>query len=715
MTSGQEYPQPHTCVDTMQQFFQNIFGGRGNNDGRNGNGNGNGSGNGSGNDSSNGNNNRGANRSTNANTGASNYNTRGTRNGSASASTSTSASGSGTSARSRPRPAGSEPQPAAASSSQARTQQARANPSRTRTGPRPSGGTTGSGSGSNNPNVRGHVVDNPMEFFAQMFGERVPGHERDANNIFGVNGRAPPGFGFFATEAQAHAFANAAQEAAAAAQPPPSRPNPPASCKAIRQLPTVIVTPEDLVDENNRECCICLEPHNIGDRVIRLPCAHIYHPHCIINWLGSHSNTCPVCRYELSTDDAEFEQGREERMKQRKPRYARYELERMNVRELKDMAKKLKISPSGTHREFLEKKEVIDTILNSGKVIVVKAPEPIEYPSIGILRDMKIRQLKAAMEEAGVFFDPKDVVEKEDMVQIFVNSGRIVLTGEGEEEKNTEDDIIENDYGHAPRVDEPQPLPRNYSEMKMEDDFTTGTDDNADADVMGMEKKRARFDDDCDSIHSTRSMRVRRVDSCNSITEASANGSVLSGASEECDNDAKMSAECEDERVETTASSEEQASDHCNDDNNEEQTVIRTDQACTDSATTSTSTPISSEDASMSAREPSSSATHETSTMTDQSRQTVSQATTSSSPTSPAPPPPVSLDGTATRTSTYTSAYSFDTTPSFPAHSHGITSRSVKELRQLARELSVDLSSCVEKREMIDLIVAAVQRQNPQS
>ena len=35
---------------------------------------------------------------------------------------------------------------------------------------------------------------------------------------------------------------------------------PPASKRAIRQLPIVKVTPEDLVDENNRECCICLEP-----------------------------------------------------------------------------------------------------------------------------------------------------------------------------------------------------------------------------------------------------------------------------------------------------------------------------------------------------------------------------------------------------------------------------------------------------------------------
>lgn len=50
---------------------------------------------------------------------------------------------------------------------------------------------------------------------------------------------------------------------------------PPASDRAIRTIPTVMVTPEDLVDENNRECCICFESHQLGDKVSRLPCAHI--------------------------------------------------------------------------------------------------------------------------------------------------------------------------------------------------------------------------------------------------------------------------------------------------------------------------------------------------------------------------------------------------------------------------------------------------------
>lgn len=36
---------------------------------------------------------------------------------------------------------------------------------------------------------------------------------------------------------------------------------PPASRRAIRQLPTIRVSPEDLVDPSNRECCICLEEY----------------------------------------------------------------------------------------------------------------------------------------------------------------------------------------------------------------------------------------------------------------------------------------------------------------------------------------------------------------------------------------------------------------------------------------------------------------------
>lgn len=197
---------------------------------------------------------------------------------------------------------------------------------------------------------------------------------------------------------------------------------PPASLKALRQLPIVKVAPEDLVDENNRECCICLEENHLKDRVMRLPCAHIFHHRCIVDWLTKHC-TCPVCRYELPTDDPQYEKSRKARMKSRKPRIHKYVLERMPYHELQEMARELKIR---WPRKIKGKADILDAFEQSGRIEIIAAPEPVEY-ALKELRAMGVSRLRRAMEEAGVFFDPIDVVEKEDMVQIFCNSGRLVL------------------------------------------------------------------------------------------------------------------------------------------------------------------------------------------------------------------------------------------------------------------------------------------------
>lgn len=195
---------------------------------------------------------------------------------------------------------------------------------------------------------------------------------------------------------------------------------PPASKRSIRHLPTILVCSEDLVDESNRECCICFEEHKIGDKVTRLSCAHIYHPHCITQWLSKHC-TCPVCRYELPTDDPNYEKERKKRMALRKPRFAYYELKRMSMKEVKSLCIRLRLKVG------VDKDEIISRILNSGRVDVIVSPEPVEYESMEDLRHMGVGRLKRAMAEAGVFFDAKDVVEKQDMMQIFVNSGRVVF------------------------------------------------------------------------------------------------------------------------------------------------------------------------------------------------------------------------------------------------------------------------------------------------
>ena len=48
------------------------------------------------------------------------------------------------------------------------------------------------------------------------------------------------------------------------------------------------------------ECCICYDEFIDNDEIMILPvCRHIYHPHCVIPWLTSHSY-CPLCRHDYS-------------------------------------------------------------------------------------------------------------------------------------------------------------------------------------------------------------------------------------------------------------------------------------------------------------------------------------------------------------------------------------------------------------------------------
>ncbi|CAI6003081.1 unnamed protein product [Closterium sp. NIES-64] len=77
--------------------------------------------------------------------------------------------------------------------------------------------------------------------------------------------------------------------------------NPPASQSSVAALPAVVVLLEDV--ESGAACCtVCNEVAEVGEEVVRLPCRHLYHGACIRQWLGVR-NTCPMCRFELPTDD----------------------------------------------------------------------------------------------------------------------------------------------------------------------------------------------------------------------------------------------------------------------------------------------------------------------------------------------------------------------------------------------------------------------------
>lgn len=80
---------------------------------------------------------------------------------------------------------------------------------------------------------------------------------------------------------------------------------PPAAVSVVSNLPHLVIGegPEKL---DGLACAICKDSLPVGTVVNQLPCFHLYHPSCILPWLTSR-NSCPLCRYELPTDDKDYE------------------------------------------------------------------------------------------------------------------------------------------------------------------------------------------------------------------------------------------------------------------------------------------------------------------------------------------------------------------------------------------------------------------------
>lgn len=81
--------------------------------------------------------------------------------------------------------------------------------------------------------------------------------------------------------------------------------SPPAARSVVENLPFVTVTMEEL-QKDDVVCAICKENILLEEKVKKLPCCHYYHGECIEPWLGIR-NSCPVCRFELPTDDPDYE------------------------------------------------------------------------------------------------------------------------------------------------------------------------------------------------------------------------------------------------------------------------------------------------------------------------------------------------------------------------------------------------------------------------
>eukprot|EP00934_Nitzschia_sp_Nitz4_P004580 Nitzschia sp. Nitz4//scaffold42_size132992//63031//64562//NITZ4_003395-RA/size132992-augustus-gene-0.103-mRNA-1//1//CDS//3329551706//4570//frame0 len=62
-------------------------------------------------------------------------------------------------------------------------------------------------------------------------------------------------------------------------------------------------TPHDLDN-----CTICLEDFEPGERLMCLPCTHVFHTRCVGRWLTQRSATCPLCKIDLYESDEESDE-----------------------------------------------------------------------------------------------------------------------------------------------------------------------------------------------------------------------------------------------------------------------------------------------------------------------------------------------------------------------------------------------------------------------
>ena len=78
--------------------------------------------------------------------------------------------------------------------------------------------------------------------------------------------------------------------------------NNPVSQEISIELSETKINDVSKLDQDKKECTICLEDFKNGDKTTVLPCIHLYHTSCIKNWFRTH-NDCPICKFKLTREN----------------------------------------------------------------------------------------------------------------------------------------------------------------------------------------------------------------------------------------------------------------------------------------------------------------------------------------------------------------------------------------------------------------------------
>jgi hypothetical protein len=68
----------------------------------------------------------------------------------------------------------------------------------------------------------------------------------------------------------------------------------------LEEIPEInINSTTELKKLKTKNCTICLEDYKVNDKLIFLPCFHLFHKDCIVNW-AKRDSTCPLCKTNIN-------------------------------------------------------------------------------------------------------------------------------------------------------------------------------------------------------------------------------------------------------------------------------------------------------------------------------------------------------------------------------------------------------------------------------
>lgn len=225
------------------------------------------------------------------------------------------------------------------------------------------------------------------------------------------------------------------------------------------------MTSDDLIEENNKECLICLDENSLGGKAVKLNCGHLYHKECIIEWLRKQGS-CPVCRYEVESSDIMYERKRKQRMNAtRKLRMRRDELRDKKIPELRQLARQLSIDISSC----IDKREITDLLFAQEDKFDFTEGVPIQKIDGEDFQNMTVKQLRQLLLSFGI--SDEGMIDKDELRTALVESGRIELVhvdkekegsaGDDMDESGNDDTNVEVDAacGMPPSSSAPAPAP----------------------------------------------------------------------------------------------------------------------------------------------------------------------------------------------------------------------------------------------------------------